>query len=79
MEMKYRVLRFIKDDPESAMLIGHFDTKMQARTAASDDLYNHNEKYELQYNIESVSQILTQEEITKIFRERKALYEKGEL
>lgn len=74
--MKYRVLRFFKGEPYSnVFLIGHYDTKMQARNAASDDLYNHSHSdqfHELSYNIESVDREMTQDEITKIFNEMKA-------
>lgn len=67
----YRVLRIHKGDKATAILIGHYDLKSQARMAAHDDQLKHDSYDDLVYEIEWVDSVMTQEEIDKIFKELK--------
>lgn len=65
---KYRILRFFKNDRTSAVLIGHFDLKAEARLAAHEDQIRHERYDDLLYEIEWVDRVMTQEEIDEIFK-----------
>lgn len=75
--MKYRVLRHF-DGEDTHILIGHFDLKMQANRAISDDRAAHpNAAKDLKYMIDEVEVELTQEEIDRMMSEARAKEAKG--
>ena len=66
--MKYRVLRFFEGD-DSYVLIGHYDLKIQASMAITDDQLNHPKRVkELKYQVEPVEEVMTQAEVDKYMR-----------
>lgn len=75
--MKYRVLRYFEGEDSQYMLIGHFDLKMQAKAAISEDQSNHSTTPGLVYRIDEVEKELTQADIDRIFNELKPAEDKG--
>ena len=67
--MQHRVLCFFKgEEKKSPLLIGHYDLKSHARLAIHEDMLKHKDVVDLEYKIDEVEEILTQEQIDLIFK-----------
>jgi hypothetical protein len=73
--MKYRVLRYFEGE-NTRILIGHFDLKLRANLAISEDRAAHPKAAgDLKYIIDEVDQELTQEQIDRMLIESRATTE----